>query len=353
MKKTILVIEDNREGRENIGEILALSNYSVLTAENGIKGVELALREQIDLIVCDIMMPHLDGYGVLHMLNQHSSTRYIPFIFLTAKSEKADFRKGMEMGADDYLTKPFHGIELLNAIEVRLKKSEAVSQMAGPGRGDFYHFLSGCTKSKLVDLVSDERELCDYRKKHVLYKQGQRPRTAYYIKKGKVKTYKINNDGKELITNIFGEGDFLGYHGIMEGFNYRDNAKVLEDASLMLIPAADFLQLVTTDCRVAQHFIRLISRDVLEKEDDLLNQAYNSLRKKVAYGLVQLKQKLNVHGEENIIIQLSRREMAQAVGVATESFIRTMADFKEEKLIDILDGGIQILNEDELKDLAF
>src|ERR1700722_4146955 len=107
--KKILVIEDNQKVRENIAEILELSNYKVLTASEGKAGVEIALKENPDLIVCDIMMPVLDGYGVLHLLNKHKETFSTPFIFLTAKSEKSDFRKGMELGADDYITKPFDG----------------------------------------------------------------------------------------------------------------------------------------------------------------------------------------------------------------------------------------------------
>src|ERR1017187_3099242 len=100
MKTKILVIEDNLEVRENMTEILELSNYSVVTVGNGKTGVERALSEHFDLIVCDIMMPVLDGYGVLHLLRKHEETRNIPFIFLTAKTERADLRKGMEMGAD-------------------------------------------------------------------------------------------------------------------------------------------------------------------------------------------------------------------------------------------------------------
>jgi len=105
----------------------------VFTAEDGKSGVALALEKLPDLIVCDIMMPELDGYGVLHLLNKHIKTYGIPFIFLTAKSEKTDLRKGMEMGADDYITKPFEGIELLNAIEIRLKKIELIKQHASNG----------------------------------------------------------------------------------------------------------------------------------------------------------------------------------------------------------------------------
>src|SRR5215207_10282851 len=125
--KSILVIEDNKDIRENTAEILDLAGYKTFTAENGKKGVDIAIREKPDVIVCDIMMPELDGYGVLHLVRKNVETQNIPFIFLTAKSERGDFRKGMEMGADDYVTKPFEDIELLNAIEVRLKKAEVLN----------------------------------------------------------------------------------------------------------------------------------------------------------------------------------------------------------------------------------
>ena len=126
MNKKILLIEDNKEVRENIAEILELSKYQVFTAQNGKEGVELARKNKPDLIICDIMMPVLDGYGVLHLLSKNTDTASIPFIFLTAKADKNDFRKGMGMGADDYITKPFDDTDLLNAIESRLKKSETL-----------------------------------------------------------------------------------------------------------------------------------------------------------------------------------------------------------------------------------
>ncbi len=110
--------------RENTAEILSLASYEVITAVNGKEGAEAAQKVLPDLIVCDIMMPELDGYGVLHILSKRPETASIPFIFLTAKAEKQDMRKGMNLGADDYLTKPFDDTELLNAIEVRLKKHE-------------------------------------------------------------------------------------------------------------------------------------------------------------------------------------------------------------------------------------
>lgn len=127
--KKILVIEDEEFVRENIIELLYSEGLQVFGAENGRIGIDLAQQQQPDLILCDVMMPELDGYGVLTTLRQDSILATIPFIFLTAKATKADFRQGMELGADDYLTKPFTRAELLGAIASRLKKQEAVQEL--------------------------------------------------------------------------------------------------------------------------------------------------------------------------------------------------------------------------------
>jgi anti-anti-sigma factor len=119
---TILAIEDETKIRENIQEILELEGFDVLTAENGRLGVQLAQEHHPDLIICDVMMPELDGYDVLVTLRQDPNTLKIPFIFLSARATKADFRKGMSLGADDYLTKPFTPGELREAIFTRLEK---------------------------------------------------------------------------------------------------------------------------------------------------------------------------------------------------------------------------------------
>lgn len=118
----ILVIEDEESVRENLLDLLAAEDFETIAAANGRIGINLAISEIPDLILCDMMMPEVDGYGVLTALRQDPSTATIPFIFLTAKSAKADFRQGMDMGADDYLTKPFTRAELLSAIMNRLEK---------------------------------------------------------------------------------------------------------------------------------------------------------------------------------------------------------------------------------------
>jgi CheY-like chemotaxis protein len=141
----ILLIEDNEEIRNNTAEILELSNYLVIAAENGKAGIEKAIESKPDLIICDIMMPELDGYGVLHAVQKNDKIKNTPFIFLTAKTERSEMRKGMELGADDYITKPFSGTELLNAIDGRLKKLESLKNELTPGLDGLGQLMKAAT----------------------------------------------------------------------------------------------------------------------------------------------------------------------------------------------------------------
>ena len=350
--KSILVIDDNADIRENTAEILELAGYNVITAENGKKGVDAALKEKPDVIVCDIMMPELDGYGVLHLLRKNNDTQSIPFIFLTAKTERGDFRKGMEMGADDYITKPFDDIELLNAVEIRLKKAEILGQTYTAGGQGINQFIKDIKSSGLMTELADQYDSHSYNKKTSLYQEGKRPRFLYYVLSGKIKAFKTNEDGKEYITDLFSVGDFIGHSAIIEDKNYDDSAEVLESAEILQIPKDDFLQMIYTDISIAAKFIRLITQNVKEKEDRLLNLAYSSLRKRVAKALVDIHTKFNAGGDGKLIV-ISREDIAQYVGTATESLIRTLSDFKAEKLIEIKEGKITIPDPEKLKNLIY
>jgi len=349
---SILVIDDNKDLRENAAEILELAGYKTFTAESGKKGVETALKEKPDVIVCDIMMPELDGYGVLHLLRKNPGVENIPFIFLTAKTERSDFRKGMEMGADDYLTKPFEGIELLNAIEMRLKKAEVMKQKYALSEQGITQFLKDAKDAGMMSELSEQYSIERYEKKQTLYQEGRRPRFLYYLVKGKVKAFKAHEDGKDYITDIFTDGDFIGYSALIDDKNYDDTSVVLEGAEIMQIPKDDFLQMIYGDMNVAAKFIRIITQNVKEKEDRLLNLAYSSLRKRVAKALVELNGKYNAPGE-NKPIEISREDIAHYIGTATESLIRTLSDFKAEKLIDITEGKIRISDTEKLKNLLY
>lgn len=347
--KKVLVIEDNRDILDNIAEILELSNYLVIKASNGKEGVASALAKKPDLILCDIMMPELDGYGVLHMIQKNPELEDIPFIFLSALTEKAEVRKGMSLGADDYIVKPFDATDLLNAIATRIRKAEqAMRNGHGLKRVDELHEIAGGDQA--LQKFVEGRHVDKYKKRDRIYSEGNHPIRLYYVQKGRVKIYMTNDDGKELIIKIVNEGEFFGYTSLLEAGVYRENADALEDAEIAAIPKSEFDELMH-NVDVSQKFIRLLASDVTEKEEQLLHIAYNSLRRKVADALLSVHKKYK-DSTDHYNINLSRENLAAIAGTATESLIRTLTDFKTEKLIDIHDGRIAILAPEKLKKLV-
>lgn len=349
--KKILLIEDNDSIRNNTAEILELSNYKVIVAENGKIGVEKAMEHTPDLIICDIMMPVLDGYGVLHAVHKNDAIKNTPFIFLTAKTERSDFRKGMELGADDYITKPFSGTDLLSAVDSRLKKLDLLKQELSAGLEGLQYLMQASIGKNVLQSLTEDRNINKYKKKQTVYSEGNHPNSLYYVLKGKVKACRCNEDGKELVTDLFCPGDFLGYVALLEGSVYKDMAAAMEETELAVIPKEDFEELVNNNKEVAQKFIRLLANNVSLKENQLLGLAYNSLRKKVAETLILLQKKYRQSTEEEFVIDISRESLATIAGTATESLIRTLSDFRNEKLIDIKDGSINIINQKKLEHL--
>lgn len=348
MSKKILLIEDNNEVRENTAEMLELANYEVITAENGKIGVELAKKNKPDLVICDIMMPEMDGYGVLFMLGKDPETSGIPFIFLTAKVEKSDIRKGMELGADDYLTKPFDEMSLLNAIEIRLKKSEMFKKAFQKNDEGLTEFINDARGIKELQDLSLSRKTRSFKKKDVIFREGDFPYNLYFVAKGKVKTYKMNRDGKEYITGIATDGDFIGYMDILENSDFTETAEALEDSEIQIIVRQDFLSLIYSNRDVAAKFIKMLSGDLREREERMLNLAYNSVRKRTADALLMLQKRYAVE-DGSKPIAVSREDLAGIVGTSTESVIRTLSDFKEDKIIEISGRNISILAVDKLK----
>jgi CRP-like cAMP-binding protein/CheY-like chemotaxis protein len=346
--KKILLIEDNKDVRENTAEILVLAQYTVITARDGKEGVELAQKEKPDLIICDIMMPVLDGYGVLHLLSKNEETSSIPFIFLTARAERGDLRKGMEMGADDYLTKPFDDVELLNSIESRLKKKEILKKKFTKnieGIDDFIKNVRGIESLKKLSLEHDVRF---YKKKDDIYKEGGYPKGIYFINKGKVKTFQTNESGKELITELHKEGDFFGYLSLLQEENYTSSATALEDAEIFMLPKEDFFALIYKNGEVSRKFIEMLSNNLRENEKQLVQLAYNSVRKRVAEALVKLSDTYKKENEKKFSMTISREDLANLVGTATETVIRTLSDFKEAKIIEVSGSTLTILDHEKL-----
>ena len=170
--KSILLIEDDTALRENTAELLELAGYTVFTAPNGKIGIEKAKTVNPDVIVCDIMMPEIDGYGVLQAVSLEEKTKHIPFIFLSAKTEHKEIRRGMDMGADDYLTKPFDEEELLSAIESRLAKATILAMRDDAQAENFSDAENPQNLNQLKNFFCDEGQLYHYKKNETIYRQG-------------------------------------------------------------------------------------------------------------------------------------------------------------------------------------
>ncbi len=351
MKKKILVIEDNFDVRDNIAEILELANYDVEVAENGKIGVAKAQEYLPDLIVCDIMMPELDGYGVLYLLGKNPVTRGIPFIFLSAKADKQDLRKGMNLGADDYLTKPFEEMDLLNAIEGRIKRNEIFKTDFSKDEEGLGDFISEVKGSAAMEELSENRKSKSYKKKEMIYLEGNYPHALFFITEGKIKTYKTNEDGKELITGIYAQGDFIGYLPLLKECEYQDSAMAMEPTTVTIISKEDFNHLIHTNRDVSHKFIKMLSGDIMDKEEELIKFAYNTVRKRVAEGLLKVAEKYE--NPEVNAFPVSREDLANIVGTAPESVIRVLSEFKDDGYISTEGRKIKLDNKEALDKIKY
>jgi CRP-like cAMP-binding protein/CheY-like chemotaxis protein len=345
--KKILLIEDNQDVRENTAEILELAAYQVLTADNGKTGVAIAQQEKPDLIICDIMMPILDGYGVLHLLSKNTETASIPFIFLTAKAERSDLRKGMDMGADDYITKPFDDIELLNAVESRLRKMAMVKADIAPTQDGVNSLLRSAKNMESLKELSAKQQVKSFKKKEVIFTEGDTAHSLYLLNRGKVKIYKSHEIGKDFITRLLQPGDFFGFLPLLENSDHTSSAEALEDCEVTIFPKEDFYVLLEQSPAVMQQFIKLLSGNLAEEQEELLKLAYSSVRKRTADALIKLKDRYQGNDKE-FSMAIAREDLAKMVGTATESLIRTLSDFREEGLIRIDGSTISILQAEKL-----
>lgn len=336
--------------RESSAEILALSGYDVLQAQNGKEGMELIGQHPVDLILCDIMMPELDGFGVLYLLNKNPVTSEIPFVFLTAKAERKDIRKGMELGADDYLTKPFDDMELLLAVETRLNKKKQQELFYNKSVEKISNLM--LEKNGLAEMTSTAEQLRvrSAVKGQVVYHEGDRPQGIYLVLSGKFKTTKVSDDGRELITGIYGKDDYIGIKSTLLKEAFDDSALVMEDGTYCLIAndTVDYFLANYTD--VGKKFIEILSGNIHHKEEQLLQMAYYSVRKRMAEVLLNLA-KQEPPALEDGYLKITRDEIASLAGIATETVSRILSDFTTEKLIEKKGRLIKIIDHERLLNL--
>ena len=342
--KTILVIEDNTEVRENVCEILDLSGYNILAAEHGTEGIEMAIKHKPDLVLCDVMMPRLDGYGVLKIMRANKLTNHIPFIFLTARVEKEDFRKGMGLGADDYITKPFDDTELLEAIETRLARQDKHEETyTDPSKA--WH-QEAKVQEWITELITNI-EPRNYPSKDFIYQEGRLAKYLYYVASGSIKELGSADDGKQLITSIYSKGDFFGDSELIQNIERSTDCVAISECQLYLIDKAKFLHLLGSNRMISKYFLLIANKQLNIKKRQMVNQAYSSVRKKVANALLLF----NRHENNNNTLSASRDDLAMLSGVAKETLIRTLSSFKSESLIVIENKEIIILDLRALQNL--
>ena len=348
--KTILLIEDDTVLRENTAELLELSNYNVISASNGKIGVEKAKSILPDIIVCDIMMPELDGYGVLEALSKNSDTKYIPFIFLSAKTEHQDIRKGMNLGADDYITKPFSEDDLISAIESRLAKASILKDERDKNKNNAETDESDIkTLNDFKNYILDYGEEFKYQKDEIIYKEGDHSNYIYLISKGVVKCHKLDELGKELTTGLYKEDDLFGYLSFTQNTPYHETATAIKDVEMVGIFKNDLKNILDKNHKIALELIQLLTNDLTGIKNQLLQMAYSSVNKKTATTILKFAEKLNRKPDDPI--KISRSDLASVAGIATETLIRTMSDFKKQGLIAIEGRNIKILELQKLKDI--
>lgn len=348
--KKILFVEDDTVVRENTAELLELSNFEVVTAANGKLGVSLAKKELPDIIICDIMMPELDGYGVLQALSQDPDTQQIPFIFLSARTEHKDIRKGMDLGADDYLTKPFEEEELLSAIESRLAKVAILKNLRKKSEN---------SSEKFEDQIQSLQDLREFVKKYeqqtykageTIYEEGKQGFHFYFIDRGVVKSHKMDQYGKELITSIYKEGDFFGNTSFNKVATYQENATAMEDTRVYAVSKEEIKDILSKNNKITFELIDVMGDSIAGIKSQLLEMAYGSVRKKTARTILLFSQNIRRHPTQSI--RISRSDLASVAGMASETLIRTLSDFKKEGLLEIEGRNIKILDIEALKKIS-
>ena len=348
--KKVLLIEDDTVLRENTAELLELSDYEVITAPNGKTGVIQAKKSVPDIIICDIMMPELDGYGVLSELSKNTKTKYVPFIFLSAKTERKDIRKGMNLGADDYITKPFSEEELVSAIESRLAKA---SILKDERKRSQYLVVNNEDEIKTLDdfkvYLNANGELLKFYKDEVIYTEGQNSNFIYLINRGVVKCFKLDEQGKELTTNLYKENDLFGYSSLTQNLPYQETATAIKDVELVAITKSDLKNILIDNHTVALDLIQLLTDDLTSIKDQLLQMAYSSVNRKTATTILKFAEKMNRMPDDPI--KISRNDLASVAGIAPETLIRTMSDFKKLGLIETEGRNIKILDIQKLQEI--
>lgn len=341
MKRKILVIQPNEKIADFISEVLTQANYRVFIASTGKKGIVLAKKNLPNLIICDVILPKLEGFDVLQIVSTITEFKGIPFILITENYAIEDIRKGIFLGATDFLRKPVEKEELLKVVEDRLKRTEVFEKNRLPQKLKKpipFNFFENNNLAKLLI----NKPLITYSRGELIYFSQNKINHFYVIKEGFVKTYVSNASGKEFITNFYGDNNYFGYSTIFNKNAELESAKAITKTQLYIISKSELLNILVNNHTVIYGFIEFLTSEINRYHEKFALVSYGSVREKTAQTLIYLQ--TNFPNYFSSYIKLKRKDLANFAGIAKETLIRTLHDFNTEKLIKITKNGIKILN---------
>ncbi|MDB5014075.1 MAG: Transcriptional regulator [Daejeonella sp.] len=314
MKNTILIIEDNDTIRLNTATFLEKANYKVLQAANGKTGLKMAQKFP-DLIICDIMMPKMNGYSLLYMLNKNPAIANIPFLFLTSKYESD---KTKSSNTDILLSINYLLENRVKDLTIKSKCLKSIEKLLNEIDNN-----NGVKASSSFKLIS-------YKKKEIIYYEGTQSGGIYLILKGHIKTLNLSTDGKEIFTGIYGREEFLGTRAVLTNESFFETAETMDETTVCFIPSEKINQLINFSKNSREKLIKLLSQNIPGEEDKLTLLTKNAVRTRMAGVLLRLATPTQ---ETNFGVKISDQHLASLMGIPVETVNLTLKDFKSEGII--------------------
>ena len=348
----ILIVDNRPDKRASLKEILELAHYQTAEAQNGQEALQRVEKERPDLILCKAELPELNGYELLRLLSKDPELVTMAFVFTCPEATPKDIRRGMNLGADDFLREPYSKMELIDTVEARLSRIQQLSNRDEKPTGDLLGFMDEVTKIKGLEDLSEGQQRRDYKKREVVFHEGDPAHHLYYVLKGRVKLIKTDHYGKELINEFIDQKQFFGYLALMKGEEFHQTAVCLEPSEIVKIPKTDFWALLHRNRQVAERFIAMLANDTVEQKNRLLRMAFGTVKERLASVLLELHKKYNPQDSNTVKLKITRESLAGMVGTTTESLIRTLSELKEGGFIEVSGREICLLRKAALQQMA-
>jgi CheY-like chemotaxis protein/CRP-like cAMP-binding protein len=344
MNQTILIIDDIQDVRENIGELLELSGYHVLQASEGYEGIRKAKQHQPDLILCDIMMPGMDGYGVAEILARQEETNHIPLIYLTAKAEPSDFKKGLQKGATDYITKPFESDELIKSISLRIRQHQQ-QKPTDLGEVEWQNWMAYLHSESPLDNQGAPLTILNLTADETLFEQDDQALWVYFLQEGSIRWESTDAGGRTVCHHLSRPGEFLGWSPGFHLGAYSHSAIALSTSRVVRLSAKQLRDTLLSNPGMALIWGQAQLKASQMVVEDMMAMLYGNARENVARVLLRFAEFKGGQWTVN----MPRETLAKSIGIAYETVIRTLSQFKAEGLVMAKGRRITIYDKAQLE----